>query len=43
MRLWQRRHNTGQDKHYFHYGPLGSTQKQMMNTGTITKKHEARN
>ena len=34
MKLWQGWQNTGQDRHYFHYGPLGSTEKQMRNTGT---------
>ena len=34
MKLWQGWHNTGQDRSYFHYGPLGSTEKQMENTGT---------
>ena len=28
MKLWQGWHNTGQDRPYFHYGLLGSTEKQ---------------
>ena len=34
MKLWQGWHNTGQDRPYFHYGLLGSTEKQMGITGT---------
>ena len=41
MKLWKGWHNTGQDRPYFHYGPLGSIEKQMENTGTNI--HEAGN
>ena len=37
MKLWQGWHNTGQYGPYFHYGPLGCTEKQMGNTGTNIK------
>ena len=37
MKLWHGWHNTSQDRPYFHYGPFGSTQKQMGNTGTNIK------
>ena len=34
MKLRQGWHITGQDRPYFHYDPLWSTEKQMGNTGT---------
>ena len=39
MKLWQGWHNTDLGRFYFHYGPFGSTKKQMSILAQTCKKH----